>query len=131
MPICLENSLVKKLAVMITTPPYSNLTTTALNYVEAALVNGINLVGVFFYQDGVLNANSKVQLASDEFQTLKRWQTLHEKYQLPLHLCITAAEKRGMSDEDDTNNLIHSAFTISGLGELVELSTTADRLVQF
>lgn len=131
MPICLENSLVKKLAVMITTPPYSNLTTTALSFVEAALANDINLVGVFFYQDGVLNANSKVQLASDEFQTLRRWKTLHEKYQLSLHLCITAAEKRGMSDDDKQNSLIDDAFTISGLGELVELSTAADRLVQF
>ena len=120
-----------KLAVVITTPPYSNLTTTALNYIEAALHSGIELVGVFFYQDGVLNANSKVQIASDEFQAIKRWQTLHQQYNLPLHLCITAAEKRGMSDESDVNDLIHPAFTISGLGELVELSTRADRLVQF
>ncbi len=120
-----------KLAVVITTPPYSNLTITALNYIEAALLCDVELIGVFFYQDGVLNANSKVHIASDEFQTIKRWQTLHEKYNLPLHLCITAAEKRGMSDENDTDNLIHHAFTISGLGELVELSTSADRLVQF
>jgi len=122
---------VNKLAVVITTPPYSNLIITALNYIEAALHSDIELIGVFFYQDGVLNANSKVQLASDEFQTIKRWQALHEQYHLPLHLCITAAEKRGMSDENDADNLIHPAFTISGLGELVELSTSADRLVQF
>lgn len=121
----------KKLAVVITTPPYSNLTITALNYIEAALLSNINLVGVFFYQDGVLNANSKIHIASDEFQTIKRWQSLHEQYHLPLHLCITAAEKRGMSDEDNASTLIHHAFTISGLGELVALSTSADTLVQF
>ena len=120
-----------KLAVVITTPPYSNLTITALSYIEAALHAKIELVGVFFYQDGVLNANSKVHIASDEFQTIKRWQDLHKNYQLPLHLCITAAEKRGMTEDDDTCHLIHPAFTVSGLGELVELSTTADRLVQF
>ncbi len=116
---------------MITTPPYSNLTITALNYIEAALNCNINIVGVFFYQDGVLNANSKVQIASDEFQTIKRWQALHEQYHLPLHLCITAAEKRGMSDDNKSDSFIHDAFTISGLGELVELSSTTDRLVQF
>lgn len=121
---------VKKLAVIVTTPPYSNLTITALNYIETALKSGIKVIGVFFYQDGVLNANDKVHIASDEFQTIKHWQTLHDTYQLPLHLCITAAEKRGMNDEEDTNNL-HNAFTISGLGELVELSTSADRMVQF
>jgi len=120
---------VNKLAVMITTPPYSNLSVTALDYIETALKAGVELVGVFFYQDGVLHANASVQIASDEFQAITQWQRLHKTYNLPLHLCITAAEKRGMSDEDAQN--IHSIFTVSGLGELVELSTIADRMVQF
>lgn len=121
----------KKLAVVITTPPYSNLTVTALNYIEAALRQNIEIVGVFFYQDGVLNAHNKVTIASDEFQTSKQWIKLHDNYQLPLHLCITAAEKRGLYDDSESESNIASAFTISGLGELVELSTKSDRLVQF
>lgn len=119
----------KKLAVMITTPPYSNLSVTALDYIESALKKGVELVGVFFYQDGVLHANANIQIASDEFQAINHWQRLHQTYKLPLHLCITAAEKRGMSEED--NQSIHSIFTVSGLGELVELSTNADKMVQF
>lgn len=118
-----------KLAVVITTPPYSNLSVTALDYIESALNAGVELVGVFFYQDGVMHANTSVQIASDEFQALSHWQRLHQTYKLPLHLCITAAEKRGISDEHAQN--IHSIFTVSGLGELVELSSKADRLVQF
>ena len=114
---------------MITTPPYSNLSVTALNYIEAALKLDIAVVGVFFYQDGVMHANANIQIASDEFQAINQWQRLHQQYNLPLHLCITAAEKRGMSDETVKN--IDSIFTVSGLGELVELSTTADRMVQF
>jgi len=120
---------VKKLAVMITTPPYSNLSVTALDYIKSALNSDIELIGVFFYQDGVLHANANVQIASDEFQVISHWQNLHQKYQLPLHLCITAAEKRGMSAEDE--NSINTIFTVSGLGELVELTTKADRMVQF
>ena len=119
-----------KLAVIITTPPYSNLSVTAIDYIETALKAGVELVGVFFYQDGVLHANANIQIASDEFQALSHWQQLHQEYKLPLHLCITAAEKRGISDEKNTKN-IHSIFTVSGLGELVELSTSADRMVQF
>lgn len=114
---------------MITTPPFSNLSVTALDYIESALNSGVELVGVFFYQDGVLHANANVQIASDEFQAISHWQKLHQEYKLPLHLCITAAEKRGMSDEHKQN--IHSIFTVSGLGELVELTTLADRMVQF
>ena len=119
----------KKLAVVVTTPPYSNLSVTALDYVETALKSGIELVGVFFYQDGVIHANQQAQIASDEFQCITHWQALQQTYKLPLYLCITAAEKRGLSDEQPNN--IHPNFTVSGLGELVELVNKADRLVQF
>ncbi|WP_236559808.1 sulfurtransferase complex subunit TusD [Colwellia sp. 20A7] len=119
---------VKKLAVLVTTSPYSNLSVTALDYIETALQSGIELVGVFFYQNGVMHANKGIQIASDEFQAIQHWQRLQQTYNLPLHLCITAAEKRGMSDENTES--IHSIFTVSGLGELVELSTKADRMVQ-
>ena len=119
----------KKLAVLITSPPYSNLSATALDYIETALKAGVEVVGVFFYQDGVLHANKQVQIASDEFQTIDHWQTLQKRYQVPLHVCITAAEKRGLNDEQPDN--INSIFTVSGLGDLVELTDKADRLVQF
>lgn len=118
-----------KLAVVITTPPYNNLSVTALDYIENALNLGVELVGIFFYQDGVLHANANNQIASDEFQALSHWHRLHKTYNLPLHLCITAAEKRGMGEE--VPNSIDTVFTISGLGELVELQTKADRMVQF
>jgi tRNA 2-thiouridine synthesizing protein D len=120
---------VKKLAVVVTTPPYSNLSVTALDYVDTALKSGVEIVGVFFYQDGVIHANQQVQIASDEFQCIKQWQVLQNKFKLPLHLCVTAAEKRGLSDEEPKN--IHPSFTVSGLGELVELVNKSDRLVQF
>jgi tRNA 2-thiouridine synthesizing protein D len=55
----------RSLAVIITTPPNSNLTATALNYIELALEQGVNILGVFFYQSGVLNANEYIALASD------------------------------------------------------------------
>ena len=117
------------MAVIVTTPPSSNLTATALNYIESALEQGIKVHGVFFYQAGVINANSYLAIASDEFQISEQWRLLHQKYQLPLHLCYTAAEKNGLSDEQGTNN-IDDHFTISGLGELVELTSAADRVVQ-
>lgn len=117
------------LAVLITTPPHSNLTATAISYVESALESGVKVVGVFFYQAGVLNANKFVDIPNDEFQTVSHWKRLHQQYQLPLHLCFTAAEKHGLTDDSAFNN-IDTAFTISGLGELVELTSIADRVVQ-
>lgn len=119
------------LAVVVTTPPYSHLTITALTYVEAALVAGIDVIGVFFYQDGAMHANKDISIASDEYQTIAHWQQLHQRYQLPLHVCITAAEKRGVVVGTIDNELVNEAFTVSGLGELVELTTKSSRLVQF
>ncbi|MBA6224833.1 sulfurtransferase complex subunit TusD [Colwellia sp. MB02u-18] len=121
-----------RLALVVTTPPSSNLTTTAINLVRAALDSGVSIVGVFFYQDGVLNAAKYLSIPSDEFQTLAQWQQLNSEYNVPLYLCITAAEKRGLSDElnNHESSNIDSAFTVSGLGELVELTSKAERVVQ-
>lgn len=120
------------LALVVTTPPNSNLTTTAINLVRAAIDQGITLVGVFFYQDGVLNAAKHLSIPSDEFQTLTQWQLLNSECNVPLYLCITAAEKRGMSDElgNDVASTIDDTFTVSGLGELVEITSKAERVVQ-
>ncbi len=117
------------LAVMVTSPPFSNFTATALDYLQTALEQGVKVVGVFFYQSAVLNANKNVNLASDEFQSQQAWKKLSQHYQLPLYLCITAAEKHGLSDEQANNN-IDEIFTVAGLGELVEISSLADRVVQ-
>lgn len=123
-----------KLAVMITTPPYSNLTATAVDYIETALLAGVDITGVFFYQDGAINANNNVYIASDEYQIIDKLTQLHKLYKLPLHLCITAAEKRGITCDDksegDSINL-NPIFTVSGLGELVTLTTNCTRLIQF
>lgn len=121
----------KTLAIVVTTPPYSPLTTTAIDYIKAAIKADINIIGVFFYQDGVMHANQHINIASDEYQAIQQWQQLHKDYQLPLHICVTAAEKRGIVCELINNDKINDAFTVSGLGELVELTSKASRLVQF
>lgn len=127
--IIARKTTVPTLAIMVTTPPYSNLTVTAIDFIKAALNAKINVIGVFFYQDGVINANKHITIASDEFQAIKQWQELHDKHNIALHLCYTAAEKRGIREETDIAS-INEIFTISGLGELVELTAKADRVVQ-
>jgi len=127
-----------KLAVVVTTPPYSNLTVTAIEYIETALQLGINVVGVFFYQDGVLHANKNISIANDEYQSLKHWKALHQKYNVPLYMCITAAEKRGVisdsaieSSLEENITITNEIFIVSGLGELVSLVDKSTRTVQF
>lgn len=121
--------MTQSLAVVVTSAPTSNLSYTAYKIVEQALASGIS-TGVFFYQDGVLNASKYLTIPSDELQIINLWKELHQKNQIPLHLCATAAEKRGLLFPDDDHFLIHPEFTLSGLGELVMLTNQTDRLVQ-
>jgi len=131
-------SFVRTLSVVITTPPSSYLTITAIDYITHAINAGVNLVGVFFYQDGVLNASANIAIPNDEYQTHKQWQKLKQEHGVNLHVCITACEKRGLSDELDApvseetkQTNISQYFTVSGLGELVELTTKSEKVVQF
>lgn len=126
------NSMENCIAFVVTTPPNSNLTTTAIEMIKAAITNNTDIVGVFFYQDGVLNAAKNLAIPSDEYQTLQQWQLLNTEHKLPLYLCVSAGEKRGLSDEltQAEHSNIDSHFIVAGLGELVELTSKATRVVQ-
>ncbi len=132
----------KTLSVVVTTPPSSPLTATVIDYINQAVECGVKVVGVFFYQDGVLNASKHLCIPNDEYQISNAWKQLYQQHNIELHVCISACEKRGLSDEITTSHSttsestlndsnISEYFTVSGLGELVELTAKADRVVQF
>lgn len=119
-----------QIALVVTTPPHNNFTATAIDMAKSIIsMPETQLVGVFFYQDGVLNAQKDLSMPSDELQAVKAWQSIKLNYDVPLHLCVTAGEKRGLTDDDSRLNILDE-FTISGLGELVELTTKADKVIQ-
>ncbi|WP_286267309.1 sulfurtransferase complex subunit TusD [Thalassotalea atypica] len=118
-----------KFAVVVTSPAHANRTATAVAFVRELLQSPHELIGVFFYQDGVTNANLLTSIPADEYQAPAQWRALNKEHKLNLHLCITAAEKRGMTDDAAQNNICGD-FIISGLGELVELTNSCDRVIQ-
>lgn len=122
--------MTKSLALIVTSSPTANITHTAYKLIEQAINNNITISGVFFYQDGVLNASKFLAVPSDELQLTALWKALHQEHSIPLHLCATAAEKRGLINPAEETQLLHHEFTLSGLGELVMLTSQADRLVQ-
>lgn len=93
-----------------------------------------NIRQVFFFQEGVSNANTLVNSASDEINLIEKWQKLAELHRLQLHLCIAAAQRRGIVDEQTsataTTNLAQG-FTLAGLGEFSQAVLKADRLITF
>jgi len=91
---------------------------------------------VFFYQ-GISVTNGLVAPASDEINITSLWQTFSAKNNVPLISCISASLRRGVVDEDVSNEQhltsynLATGFTLGGLGEFVTASANCDRLVQF
>ena len=124
--------MINKLAVIITTPPNNPLTQSAYQLIAQAVTQNIEVIGVFFYQAGVLNASQYLSIPNDEFPLHTKWQTLHKDHQVPLYLCSTAAEKHGLINENEplTLNHINDNFPLAGLVELVALSPQENVMVQ-
>jgi len=127
-----------RFAFMVTGPAYgTQQASTALQFAQALLAAGHELASVFFYREGVYNANQLTAPASDEFDLVRAWQGLHLEHQVELHICVAAALRRGVTDESEAQRAGLSAanlqpgFTLSGLGALAEAALTCDRVVQF
>lgn len=106
----------------------------AYQMAEALIEAGHQITQIFFFQEGISNANSLVSPASDEVNLPQKWQNLAKSHPLSLHLCIAAAQRRGVVDES-TSNIAQSnlaeGFTLAGLGEFSQAVLTADRLLTF
>ncbi|WP_054177831.1 sulfurtransferase complex subunit TusD [Trabulsiella odontotermitis] len=127
-----------RFALMVTGPAYgTQQASSALQFARALVAQGHELVSVFFYREGVYNANQLTSPASDEFDLVRAWQQLHEQQGVALHICVAAALRRGVTDETEARQLglpasnLQPGFTLSGLGALAEATLTCDRVVQF
>lgn len=127
-----------RFALMVTGPAYgTQQASSAWQFANALLSEGHELACVFFYREGVYNANQLTAPASDEFDLVRAWQSLHEQHGVALHICVAAALRRGVTDETEAKQLelsgfnLQPGFTLSGLGALAEASLTCDRMVQF
>ncbi len=127
-----------KLAIAVNEGPYTHQASdSAYLFAKAALEKGHEIFRVFFYHDGVNNGTRLTVPPSDERNIQRNWTELAEKHKLDLVICIAAAQRRGILDENeakrqgkDANN-IAPGFRISGLGQLIEAGIEAERLVVF
>ena len=105
----------------------------ALKFAQALISQGHHIDQIFFFQNGVMNANNLIFPANDEINLVKEWQDLAEAHQIPLYLCIAAAQRRGVvsnetSQSKQDNNLAKS-FVLAGLSEFIMAVLQADRLI--
>lgn len=116
-----------KFGILVNEGPYTHQASdTAYQFVKAALEKGHQIYRVFFYHDGVHNASKLTEPPQDDRHIVNRWSRLAQEHEIDLVVCVAAALRRGIRDEN-----LAPGFRISGLGQLVESGIRADRLVTF
>lgn len=116
-----------KFGVLVMEGPYQHeASDSAYQFTKAAIAKGHEILRVFFYQDGVLNANKLMDPQADDRHIQKQWSALGTENNIDFIVCVAAAKRRGIND-----TVTADGFTIGGLGMLTELAIEADRLVEF
>ena len=116
-----------KFGILVNEGPYNHQAAdTAYQFAKAAIDKGHEIHRVFFYHDGVNNASKLTQPPQDDRNIVSRWSKLAEEHGVDLVVCVAAALRRGIVDEN-----LATGFRISGLGQLVESGIQADRMVTF
>ncbi|HHH44258.1 MAG TPA: sulfurtransferase complex subunit TusD [Gammaproteobacteria bacterium] len=127
-----------KLSILVNEGPYQHQSAdTAIQFTKAALEKGHEIFRVFFYHDGVNNGTRFAVPPQDDRNITEQWTELARENDLDLVICIAAAQRRGILDENEAKrqgkdgNNIADGFRISGLGQLIEAGIQSDRLVIF
>ena len=116
-----------KIGILINEGPYTHQATdSAYLFARAAIEKGHEVSRVFFYHDGVNNSTRLTEPPQDDRNIVLRWSKLAEQHGVDLVVCVAAALRRGIKDEN-----LAAGFRISGLGQLVEIGIQADRVVTF
>lgn len=128
--------------VLVTGALYSSQSGySALQFCRASVAAGHEITQVFFYQDGVQQANALSAPLDDEFEPVSSWAEFSQQHDVNLVVCVSAAERRGVMGHEQAKEFskeyiqeqgnLHPQFSIAGLGALHEASLESDRTVTF
>lgn len=105
----------------------------AYQIAQALVEQGHQISQIFFFQQGTTTGNAFVYPANDEFNLQKAWQNFSQQYNVPLHLCIAAAQRRGIVDTQSAKTVgqtnLASHFVLAGLGEFSQALLESDRVL--
>jgi tRNA 2-thiouridine synthesizing protein D len=89
------------------------------------MARGHEIAGIFFYQDGVINATKLMEVPQDDRHISKRWFEMASQG-IDMSVCIASAKRRGIKEE-----ILIPNVRIAGLGQLTEVILESDRLITF
>ena len=113
-----------KFALLITgSPTQSQACQSAVDFCRAALSTGHDIYRIFLLDSAAELAHQHC----DNRALQQEWQTLQKNHQLDIVACVNSAREFEISEK---NNLANG-FVISGMGQLIDASANADRLITF
>jgi tRNA 2-thiouridine synthesizing protein D len=137
--MCWKQTNLTTFCIIITSPSLDEEGAySAYRFAQAAIASGHKITGVFFYQSGVTLANNFQSVLSDERNLHVLWREFALQHKLPLQVCVTAANRRGLlsqtesQEESSTTGFnISPPFESVGIGELMVQLDNSDRSIQF
>ncbi len=118
-------------------PSSSQSAQSALAFAKAAVDQGHRIARVFFYHDAVTLADGLRVTPQEEQSLTEAWAEFAADNDTELAVCIAAAIRRGVLNTEEAERYersaanCHPAFTIVGLGQLVDAAVNAERTVTF
>ena len=122
---------------MYAAPYSSEAAATAFNFTKTLLDQGHELYRLFFFGDGVNNANRLAVVAQDEVNLQQRWDQLITTHRLDAVVCVSSAIRRGLLDSQESERYeldaisVYGSSEIAGLGQLIDAVINSDRVVNF
>lgn len=123
--------------LVMSSPASGHGARTAAAFARAVVDRGHKINRVFFLDEGTTTGSGVAVFPQDEADRLQPWLDLAGQHGVELVLCISSALKRGMLDTTEADRYekaaatAHPAFVISGLGQMIDATAGADRLVTF
>jgi tRNA 2-thiouridine synthesizing protein D len=116
---------VKCLVIVNESPWQTGLSACALRFARAAPNAGMDVLAVFFREDGVYNAMPGTVTDMGAPELAEAWKDLAARQASRLLLCSASSLRRLPAGGHDP------AFEITGLADMLELTQQADRVVTF
>jgi len=101
----------------------------ALRFANATLNAGHKIEQVFFYHDAVGLADARRVPTQDDPSDPLQWAQLADQEGFPLNVCVAAAQRRGLSEQNQGS--LKPGYELVGLGVYVAGLIAADRVVTF
>ena len=115
-----------KFSIQVNEGPYTHQASdTAYKFTRAALEGGHEIYRVFFYHDGVNNGTRMTTPPQDDRNIVNRWSELSKEYDLDLVLCVAAAQRRGIVDEEEAKRAADEEEVASPVDDPIDMKCAA------